>query len=171
MNDTNDKTNTLRAVVDNEALSIEERKDAAALFVTLTVETVTDPADDNPEVAALRQPWDDKFLAECAAPATNGRSLTGWSLPDAREHVAKRHRQRVVLALIVDEALPRLIRLAACQTMLDSFLHPNGRHRKGAYSPERLLSEVAPADAYKWTTQGKLPVSRPPLTVADVWSM
>jgi hypothetical protein len=165
-----DKKETLRAVVEDEKLNISERSAAAALFVELTVDGVPDPADDHPEVVTLITPWDDGGpLSDVIATVTKGLSRTGYPLAEARAHVLQRHKLRAVLALIVDTAVPRLIRLAACQTALDSYLPAKGRHRLNAYTAERLLAAVIPADGYKWTSTGKKPVERPPQVIADVW--
>jgi hypothetical protein len=167
-----DELAALRAVVADEGKPLAERTNAAALIVTLTLEAVTEPADDHPEVVTLVTPWDDGGpLSDVIAHVTKGLSRTGYPLAEARAHVLQRHKLRAVLALIVDTALPRLIRLAACQAALDGFLHPNGRHRVNAYSPERLLAAVKLADGFKWTSKGREPVERPPRVVADVWEM
>jgi hypothetical protein len=169
-----DELAALRAVVEDNSKPQNERSAAAGLIVTLTVDAVADPTDEDAEVVKLRTPSDDGGpLSDVMAAVTQGRSRTGWSLADARAEVFERHRLRAVLAVVVDEAAPNMIRLAACQTVLDQFMHPNGRYRQGAYSPERLLAEVVPADAFKHTSQsmfkGKVPVCRPPKTFADVW--
>jgi hypothetical protein len=159
----------LRAVVADEDKPLAERTAAAAHIVTLALGAVTDPADDDAEVAELVKPWADPVLAKMAAEVTGGRSVNGHSLPDAKQTVFKRRRWRAVLTIICDETAHKLTRLAACQTALDSFLHPNGAHRKAGYSAERLLAEVKPADGFKWTSKGKLPVCRPPVQQSDLW--
>lgn len=160
----------LRAIIADEAKPLAERTAAAALAVQLTVDGIPDPADDHSEVVTLMTPWDDGGpLSNVIATVTKGLSRTGYPLAEARAHVLQRHKLRAVLALVVDVTAHKLIRLAACQTMLDSFLHPNGRHRLNAYTPERLLAAVVPADGHKWTSAGKEPVERPPQVVADVW--
>jgi hypothetical protein len=96
--------------------------------------------------------------------------MEGWSLTEAKSQVLKRNRERAVLALVVDETAPKLIRLAACQTVLDSFTNPNSKRLKAGmeYTAERLLSEIKPA---KWSsrTMQYVPVCRPPQSQADVW--
>jgi hypothetical protein len=166
-----EKIEALRTVVEDEGLDITQRRDAAAHIVTLTVDAVPEVPDTDAEVVTLTTPWADPVLAKIAADATGGRSVNGYSLPDAKQTVFKRHRLRAVLAIICDETAHKLTRLAACQTALDSFLHPNGVHRRSSYTAERLLAEVRPSDSFKWTSKGKLPVRRPPIEQADVWQM
>jgi hypothetical protein len=166
-----EKIEALRTVVEDEGLDIAQRRDAAAHIVTLTVDAVPEVPDADTEVVTLTTPWADPVLAKIAADATGGRSVNGYSLPDAKQTVIKRHRVRALLAVVVDDTAHKLIRLAACQTALDGFLHPNGVHRRSAYTAERLLAEVRPSDSFKWTSKGKEQIARPPLSLADVWDM
>jgi hypothetical protein len=165
----------LRTVVQDETLSTAERTAAAALIVTLTVDGVPEPPDDDAEVVALMQPWADKALAEIAAPVTQGRSLTGFPLPDARAAVLERHKLRAVLRLVVDTALPRQTRLAAVSHVRAS-LSDKHRFIMNSVSPEQMLDRITGPDTirlyFNSTTPGwydKLPVARPPRDLGDVW--
>ena len=159
----------LRAIVADETKPLTERTAAAALIVQLTVDGVPDPVDDDEEVVELRKPWADGGPLSDVIASVFKYSRTGYPLAEARAEVLKRHRERAILAVVVDEAAHCLIRVAACQTMLDSYLPAKGRHRLNGYTAERLLAAVIPADGHKWTSAGKQSVERPPRVINDVW--
>ena len=160
----------LRTVVEDESLDIAARRAAAAHVVQLVVDGVPDPSDDDLEVVQLCTPWADQELAKLASEGTGGRSVNGWSLSDARQRVLTRLKVRAVLDIVVDEAAHKLIRLASCQTMLDTFMNPNGHYRRNAYTAERLLAAIIPAGSQKWVSGGrKEQVVRPPRDLGDVW--
>ncbi len=96
------------------------------------------------------------------------RPASRWSLRDARAEVLRRHRERVLLAVVVNESAARLERLEAAQTILDAS-HADGKWRRNSYTAERLLTEIAPPGSIRYTSAGKRVVSRPPLDKADVW--
>jgi len=167
----NEKVADLRELIADESLSINERKLAAEHAVRLQLEDVelTGVPDDDPEIVELMTPWADQTLAAMCASVTNGRSVNGWNLTDAKKTVLRRLALRALLAVVVDEAAHRLERLAACQVILDEHLHPRNVLRINGYDAERLLDAVVSADAVKWTSEGQRTVERPPQTLADVW--
>ena len=165
----------LRAIVADETKPLTERTDAAALFVQLTADSITEPADDNPEVIELCKPWhgteSDRFLAEIVE-QVGGRPIAGWSLPSATAQVFKRHRERAVLAMVVDTSLPRLIRLAAVSNVRDG-LNSRNDFITNSINPEQMLNRITSPDTSRlYTTSGdydKRPVARPPRDLGDVW--
>jgi hypothetical protein len=174
MQATETKINELRAIIADEQVGITERRAVAAHVVRLQAETVEDASPDDPEVVALKQPWPrdtavDREIADQWSRVTNGRSVNGWSEADALAKTTERHRLRVLLALIVDECLHRLERLAACQAVIDSHLRSQGSLRNAALTAESLLAKVIPPDAVKWTDKGMMSVVRPPREYADLW--
>jgi hypothetical protein len=163
------KVDELRAIIADEQVSITERRAVAAHLIRLTVESVSQPSSDDIEVIELMTPWEDHVLAAQWSEATNGRSANGCTQTRALEIVYRRHRLRAVLAVVVSEAAHRLERLAAVETVLNDFMHPQGHYHRNAFTSEKLLETVKPATAVKWTVRGKEPVARPPVGFADVW--
>jgi hypothetical protein len=170
------KLDQLRAAIADESIPLTERRTAAEHLVTAVVDAVPEPEEDNAEVVELLTPWtDDGTLGSIAPMAWKQRNLvydwheSGPSLAQARKHVHDRLRFRALLAVVVDESAHRLTRLEACRVILDEHLHPQGYHRKNNYNAEKLLEKILPPDAMKWTASGKVPVVRPPMTLADVW--
>ena len=96
----------LRALVANTGLPTGERRDAATLLVRLLVEAVSEPGDDDPEVARLRQPWAD---AEKLSKVTLGRSH-GYSLADAKAAVHRQRKQKVLKSMAADQTQDVLVR-------------------------------------------------------------
>jgi hypothetical protein len=168
-----DSIEKVRMAIADESLPDVERRELAEHLIELQIAAVTAEGiqSDDPEVITLMQPWDNTALAASAAEATGGRSVNGWCLKDARTKVLERHRLRVLLSTICDDAAHHLERLAACTVILDGYLPIQGKHRRGGYTPEKLLSEVLPTSATKWKSAGRLPVQRPPRSYADVWVM
>jgi hypothetical protein len=161
------KIQELRQIVRDEQASIIDRKVVAEHMMQVLVDSVPEPSDDDPEVLRLRQPWKDRALADIMAKGA-GVAVNGETLSDAKEAVFGRKKLRAVLDVIVDEAAHRLEKLAACQRVLGD--HP-GFHNWGlnGYTPEHLLAVVLPVGSFKWTSTGKHPVQRPPMSLADVW--
>jgi hypothetical protein len=161
------KIELLRAAIRDESLPTAERIAAAEHYATALMDAVEMPADDDPEVLGLQQPWKDRVLADLMSKGT-GVAVNGETPSDAKKIVMERKRLRALLRIIVDEAAHRLEKLAACQRVLGD--HP-GFHNWGVngYTPERLLAEVLPVGSFKWTSTGKCPVQRPPMSLADVW--
>lgn len=167
----NEKVADLRELIADESISINERKLAAEHAIRLQLEDVeiVGVQDDDHEVIELTTPWADQTLAAMCSSVTNGRSVNGWNLTDAKKTVKRRLALRALLAVVVDESKDRLERLAACRVILDEHLHPRNTFRMSSYNEERLLDAVVSADAMKWTSEGQRLVERPPQTLADVW--
>jgi len=161
------KYELLSAAIRDESLPLLERKTAAEHYILELVNAVPVPADDTPEVIELMKPWKNEAFAASFAKLTNGISTTGHTLANAKNTVLRRRRLRTVLEVIVDEQAHRLQQLAACKKVLDE--HLCSRFAYNHYSPEKMLDAVIPATAFKWTSEGKAPVERPPRTLADVW--
>jgi hypothetical protein len=108
----------LTAIIRDASLTTAQRKDAAVYYVRMMVAAVPAPADDDPDVVALQQPWprdseQQRTIADMFAAATDGRSVHGYSPKDARAAVlAKRKRQRLA-QLAGDASEDALIRDAA----------------------------------------------------------
>ena len=164
----------LGTVVQDDSLNIDQRRDAAAHIVRLTVDGVSEVPDTDPEVIELCKPWHGteatKFLAEIIE-QVGGRPVAGWSLPVATAQVLAKHRERAVYALI-DESLPRLIRLAAVSHIRSSL---SERHPfiKGDVDEAAMLNKVCSPETTRQDWNGKIyakrPVSRPPVDFSDVW--
>jgi hypothetical protein len=162
----------LRAAVEDTALPLSERKDAAEHLVKVVVKAVPDPADDDPEVVELRTPWENTEITKLFSKGPNTVPLSGHSLPDAKAKVLQRRTLRAALAVVVDSTANQLERLAACERILED--HPQiSKWRYNSYTPERMLVEVLPADSVKWDAlswrRGPVPVVRPPRELSDVW--
>jgi hypothetical protein len=143
-----DTIHELRAVICDESRSRVERQTAATHLVALK-DTATDPiADDDPDVLELLKPWpqDSEFdisLAQTWAEVTGGRSLHGWSLPDAREQVAKDRLSSARYAAVRDETLPLMERLETARVILE--LSPDHSLRRNNYTPEKMLEKIMAA--------------------------
>lgn len=114
----------LRKIAQDPSMPMDSRQEAATLLVRLQEEAIRSEgvADDDDEVAVLLKPWPRDLpwqagLADIAAPHTQGRSLTGWSLPDARAEVLARRILRLRLAVVVDEGLPMVLRESVVDTI------------------------------------------------------
>jgi hypothetical protein len=161
------KIQELRQIVRDEQASIIDRRVVAEHMMQVLVDSVAEPADDDPEVLGLRQPWKDRLLAEIMSKGTSV-AVNGETLVEAKKMVMERRRLRALLDIIVDETAHRLEKLAACERILGD--NP-GFHNWGlnGYTPEHLLAMVLPVGSFKWTSTGKRPVQRPPMSLADVW--
>ena len=108
----------LRTVVSNESLPLTERKDAAAHAVRLMIAAITEPANDDPEVVKLMQPWPretelDRQIADLFARTSDGRGTNGYTLADAKATVLKRRKRLLIVALAESETENPLVRDAA----------------------------------------------------------
>jgi hypothetical protein len=168
----------LRAVVADESLSLVERKQAAEHYVAGLVDAVPAPAEDDAEVVELVTPWkDDGPLGGTAPMAWRAcNEVYGWhkdgpTLAQARKRVHNGLRLRVLLGVAVDTSAHRLTRLEVCRVILDEHLDPRNFYRVNSYTPEQMLAKVMPASATKYGGWNKppVPVTRPPMTLADVW--
>lgn len=173
-----EKLEDLRQIIADENTNISTRKVAAEHLVAAMVNAVEEPADDDAEVVKLRTPLrtDDPVMGNLYRTAwivwnaSFGWSETGPTLAQARKHVHEWHRQRVVLTLVVDESAHQLERLAATQHVLDH-LDARNFYRINGYSAQQLLNRVLAPNALRWTGKGELPVFRPPMSFADVWTV
>jgi hypothetical protein len=174
-----EKLEVLRVVIADESLPIAERKVAAEHAVQVQLSAVPEPDDNDDAVAALRTPSVPINAHPVVVKLTQDSmgfwyELQGWlstgpTLPQARQHVHKSHKLRLLLRVIVDKAADRLERLAACRVVLDDHIHPRGKFRVNHYGEERLLDLVLPPTATKWAPGGNRPVERPPMGLDDVW--
>jgi len=163
----------LRAIIANTSLTEKERSNAAAHAVQLQLSAVEAQGvyDDDNEVAELMSPKDG-FFGTCwpfYIEIITGRRADRFTLHEARKLVLRQKLLRTLLAIIVDETNDELERLAACQEVFDTHLDPRHTFKINAYNAPRLLAAVRPATALKWMDKGKVPVERPPKTLADVW--
>jgi hypothetical protein len=172
------KLDQLRAAIADENLPLSERHTAAEHLVTAVVDAVPAPAEDHTEVVELVTPWkDDGPLGGMDPKAWRVRNeVYGWhesgpTLSQAKRHVHAHHRLRALLTVVTDENAHRLERLEACRVLLDEHLDPRNFYRVNSYTPEQMLEKVLPASATKYGGWNKppVPVTRPPLTMADVW--
>lgn len=171
------KLDQLRTAIADESLGLPERRTAAEHLIVEMLDAVPVPGDDNAEVVELLTPWtDDGTLGSIAPMAWKQRNLAyGWresgsTLAQAIKRVHDRHKLRAVLGVVVDESAHRLERLEACRRVLDE-LHSQNFYRRNGYDAERMLAKVLPASATKHSGWNKppVPVTRPPMTLADVW--
>jgi hypothetical protein len=151
----------LRALVADESLDTTARRNAANLLTALVVAAVLEPPDDDAEVVALLKPWPrdteyNTWIADVAAECTHGHSITGWPLKDARAEVLRRHKERMLLGIAVDETANRLERVAAIQLILDDDRAPDFWKRNG-FTAEKMLTTMRPH-------------SHPPSKPSDLWS-
>jgi hypothetical protein len=107
----------LRGMTTDEALPIVERRDAATHFVRLSVAAVGEAKDDDEEVLKLLKPWRrdtevHAWLADEFAKVSKGRSIDGYTLPDAKDAVERSWKCRLLNQLIDDRDFP-LIKAAA----------------------------------------------------------
>jgi len=172
----NEKIEGLRALLADESLPLAERKTAAELCIAALVDAVQAPGPDEAEVVELRTPWKgDARTCNFLSDAWKQRNVvygwheTGPTLSQALKRVAELLRLRALLGVIVDDSAHKLERLAACRALLDEHLDPRNHYRRNNFTAEDLLARVLPAGAYKWTAKGRVPVVRPPQTLADCW--
>lgn len=152
----------LMKLVNDSNLSILDRAAVAEHVVTLAMDAVPEPQDDDPEVLKRMQPWEDPKLAALMG---GGK---GENLADAKAEVWKRHRTRAVLAIIANEQEPHVLREAACAWILAD--HPIAKWKHNNYDPQRLLAEMLPPSGTKVVAFGeKVPVERPPRGLQDLW--
>jgi len=107
----------LRGMTLDETLPIAERRDAATHLVHMSVAAVVEPKDDDAEVLKLLKPWRrdtevHAWLADEFAKISKGRSINGYTLPDAKEAVERSWRYRLLRQLIDDTGYP-LVKAAA----------------------------------------------------------
>ena len=170
----------LRTTVTLDSQPMTARQNAATLVVKLVHDGVPAPADSDLEVLKLTTPkdrskeTDDQRNVNDLLAKMLGNTALGLTVAKAKSAVHDRHRLHAVLALIVDEGVHRLIRLAACLHILDS--NPQiGLWAKNGYSASKLLDTVVPAGSLKYTSRsifdGPMQVERPPLVLADVWEL
>ncbi|MBS1799553.1 MAG: hypothetical protein JSS95_06970 [Acidobacteria bacterium] len=169
----NEQIEGLRAIIANTSLTEKERSNAAAHAVQLQLSAVEAQgvADDDDEVAELMSPKDGLF-GTCwpfYVERITGRRADRFTLHEAKKIVLRRKLLRVLLTIVVDESNEELERLAACQEVFDTHLDPRHAFKINAHNAPRLLAAVLPATALKWMDKGKVPVERPPKTLADVW--
>lgn len=146
----------------------DQRCEAATLLVKLQEEVIRSEgvADDDDEVVALLKPWPRDLpwqagLADIAAPHTKNRSITGYSLPDARAEVLERRVLRLRLSIVVDEALPLTLREAVVDTIRRDPSRP--------YYCRAAMETIKKSSDTKYTADGTVPVARPPREFCDVW--
>lgn len=170
-----DQLINLWGILQNESLSLTERQTAAHLAVELQIGAVPTPADEDPEVVALRTPWPERYgstvcfgLAWAVRNEHEGWNAKGPTIQQARKYIVNNRREAAVLAIICDTNAHLLERTAAAEYVL-SRLPEDSYYIRQNYTPERMLVEVLPATATRWTTKGCEQVSRPPLCMADVW--
>lgn len=161
------KIEDLKQIIADEGMELTKRGTAAELYIAELVDTVALPGDDDLEVIERMKPWNDRALADLVSPS--GAGTNGESLADARKTVFRRRKLRALLYVVVDKEAHRLERLAACKVVLDEHLHNRNRFVMNNFNESRMLDAVLPANAMKWTASGKVPVCRPPQTLADVW--
>jgi hypothetical protein len=169
----------LRVVVADESVGMAARRDAAAHLTKLHLASIEEVSDTDEEVLELMKPWRRDtaayaLMADWGAEATKGRSMNGWSLIDAKAEVTKRRKLRALLSVVVNAGLSELEKVAAIDTLIADYLHPEGVHRKNRYTPERMLDAVkAPtATRHYHDMDGNAylaPVQRPPMQFSDVW--
>jgi hypothetical protein len=166
-----EKLEDLRQIVADEGTNITTRQVAAARYVTELVAAVPVPSDDDEQVIKLRtappanhDPGFRRIWNE-----SHGWSHDGPTVAQAKKYVRERRQFRAVLGIVTDESAHRLEKLAACQHILDT-LHPRNFLRMNNFTPEKMLEKVLSPDAKKTIYMGeKVPVERPPQTMADVW--
>jgi len=108
----------LRAIVADEALTITERRDAAEHAVRLIVASVPDVLNTDVDVAVLLNPWpretqQQRWLADSWADVSKGRSLHGYTVPDAKAAVLKRRVRLLLESLTADQDEHLYVRQAA----------------------------------------------------------
>lgn len=172
------KLEELRRIIADTDLPIAERRVAADHAVKLQLAAVAEPPEDDARVLELRTPWTEtgklEVLKNVYASGWKGRNLAlGWdesgpTIREAKKRVHERYRMRAVLAVIVDKSLNDLEKIAGCQYVLDQ-LHPRSYYHANAFTPEKMLAAILPDNAMKWIPWRKVPVERPPKSLADVW--
>lgn len=167
----------LKQIVLDENMPIDSRREAAALLIRLEEEAIVSKGveDDDPEVVQIMQPWPrdtalNASIADMFAPVTNGRSINGWDLVDARAEVLKQKVLRQRLQTVVDESLPRVLREAGAAAV--KAVLPSGNHFEiNSVSPSAMVDKAKLPTGTKWTSasRGPVPVVRPPVEYSDLW--
>lgn len=161
----------LLELVANISLPTGERKNAAALLVRLKTDAVPQPSTDDAQVQELLKSWSTPAVAAGYAAALGRTGSIGAK--DAVAYVHKTLRLRILLAVVVDEGADQLVRLAAAEAILRD--HLSSRHwlKSNNFTPERMLVAIKPVEKGKMTTfpWKRVPLSRPPMCLADVWEV
>ena len=149
-------------------MPMDQRSEAATLLIRLEEEAIRSEGveDDDPEVLKLLQPWSrdtptNAMIADMVANYTGGRSINGYSLPDARAEVLERRILRLRLAVAVDEALPLTVREAAVDAIRRDPSRP--------YYSRACLDMIKQPTDTKSSERGPVQVVRPPREFVDVW--
>lgn len=161
----------LREVARDDSQPAQVRKEAAELLVQHIAEQAgAAPIQyDDPEVIKLMTPPPENTEVEqFIADLMRRCGYTVPTLAEAKQKVSVQRRLRAVLAVVVDEEASQIERLAACAWVLQEHPHFNSWKTNG-YSPERLLGKVLPAGSLRYTSEGQMPVQRPPQSLRDVW--
>lgn len=169
----NNQLEGLRAIIADTSRSEKERSHAAEHVVQLELavveaQGVPDDDDEVMELIGVRDGLLGKYWPLWVEILT-GRLADSFTLAEARKIVLRRKLLRTLLAIVVDESKDELERLAACQEILDTHLHPRNKFKINAHNAARMLAAVVPSDSTKWTSNGQVAIERPPKTLADVW--
>lgn len=100
------KLEDLGQIIADDTLPLAARRTAAEHYVEAMIADLPEAGDDDSEVINLTRGWEDKKLAELMADVTNGRSLTGFSLPDAKDSVQRRRRGKMLWQLHTEHDTP-----------------------------------------------------------------